>query len=391
MRSIGTKFLEEIGRYGVCGGVHSKVCCAMLCAHNHITVKKSVFRGLAGVRKCYTDFSQSLSDRSDFAILSQAVNEAHLGEPGNICFIWNCLASGFCQVAETLILDGESKILYQNIIISFHDHNGSSVVDLTRDSEAPSGCGVIHDSWASYNSALGGQNVDKILQNYADGSEILIFNYADGTKSHFNGLEGAKRFFDNFFMSLYDCTDFSFPIVHIEEGQAGAPGEVLSVWSALASGYATATDTFIFNSAGKILRHNIVVHYVDPRTHVVSPSHSFAPSYSPWSPSVEEGPPSPSAPAVQLASAPESPRAPIFTASEFDALRVLLEDHILDHSEYIGAVRSAEDHPPELHVGSMYANWHNFEQALAALGFAVWNGCPWRVLGLGKNEGPGHD
>ena len=109
---------------------------SMITVYNHITGKKSVFRGLAGVRKCYTDFFQSLSDRSDFAILSQAVNEAHLGEPGNICFIWNCLASGFCQVAETLILDGESKILYQNIVISFHDPNGSSVVDLTRDSEA---------------------------------------------------------------------------------------------------------------------------------------------------------------------------------------------------------------------------------------------------------------
>ena len=33
LRSIGTKFHEEIGKYGACGGVQGRVCSALQCAH----------------------------------------------------------------------------------------------------------------------------------------------------------------------------------------------------------------------------------------------------------------------------------------------------------------------------------------------------------------------
>ena len=369
---------------------------SMITVYNHVSGKTSVFRGLAGVRKCYTELFRSLSDRSDFTPLLQTVNEASNGTPGNICFVWHCSVSGFHQVSETHFLDASSKIFCQNIVISFRHPNGSSPAYSNRDSESPSGCGVVHDGWSNYSTALRSQDVNRMLQLYTDSSEILIFNHTDGSNSTFNGLDGARRFFDHFFLSLYDCTDFSLPIVHVEESKDGAPGEVFSIWSAPASGYTTATDTLMFSNAGRILRHNIVVSYVDPRKHVAptSPDASTIVDSDAMRIDAAEHVPAEGNPCAssesnaQSAAASSSAQAPTSVASEFANLSELLEEHILDHSEYISAIRGAEDHPPELQVDSMFDSWNNFVQALTALGFDLPNGCPWRALGLGKDAGP---
>ena len=51
------------------------------------------------------------------------------------------------------------------------------------------------------------------------------------------------------------------PIVHVE----GANGyQVFLIWRAPASGYESATDTFIFNAQGKIIRQKGVVHDSPP-------------------------------------------------------------------------------------------------------------------------------
>ena len=52
------------------------------------------------------------------------------------------------------------------------------------------------------------------------------------------------------------------PIVHVEEATAEKAGQVFSIRAALASGYQTATDTFLSNQAGKIVRQHVVVHYL---------------------------------------------------------------------------------------------------------------------------------
>lgn len=74
-------------------------------------------------------------------------------------------------------------------------------------------------------------------------------------KSH--ALEGL-------FENLFDTSDLSAPIIHVEETTADKAGQVFLIWAAPASGYQTATDTFIFDIAGKITRQHVVVHYVPP-------------------------------------------------------------------------------------------------------------------------------
>jgi len=100
-----------------------------------------------------------------------------------------------------------------------------------------------------------------ILKDYVKESEIIVYNHADGTTNIYNGLDGARSCFEGLFKSLHDCSDLAAPIIHVEEAKGRAPGQVFLVWNCPASSYHRATDTFIFNSKGKITRQNVVLHY----------------------------------------------------------------------------------------------------------------------------------
>jgi hypothetical protein len=129
---------------------------------------------------------------------------------------------------------------------------------------AAAGTGLVHDGWANHFKAFGDQDVEKILKDYVAESEITVVNQADAPVglNTFKGLEGVRSCFEGLFKNLHDCSDLAAPIIHVEEAANGAAGQVFLVWSCPASGYQHATDTFIFNSAGKITHQHVVVHYV---------------------------------------------------------------------------------------------------------------------------------
>jgi hypothetical protein len=130
---------------------------------------------------------------------------------------------------------------------------------------------MVHRGWANHFKAFGDQDVEAILKDYCAESEITVFNHADGTMNVFNGLEGARSCFEGLFKSLHNCADLAAPIIHVDESQKWSSlktfGQVFLVWHCPASSYHRATDTFIFNSKGKIIRQNVVVYYVPEPVH----------------------------------------------------------------------------------------------------------------------------
>lgn len=226
------------------------------------TGTKTVYTGLAGVRECFVGLFKSLPDTSDLAAPVQVVKEATADAPGSVFLIWSCSRSGYSQATDTFIFDSASKILRQNVVFAYQDPTGDGTVVAKNDTEEAAGSGPVHDGWANHFAAFGTQDVEKILQDYVEGSEITVFNHVDGSKVDYNGIAGVRSCFEGLFKSLFDCSDLAAPIIHVEDGGGG--GQVFLVWSAAASGYVRATDTFIFNSAGKILRQHVVVHYEAP-------------------------------------------------------------------------------------------------------------------------------
>jgi hypothetical protein len=157
------------------------------------------------------------------------------------------------------LFDADGKILRQNVVITYKNPQGGEP-KMVNDKQAANGTGAVHDSWNNHFAAFGGQDVDKVLKDYTNKSIITVYNQLDGTKTVYTGLQGVKDCFTGLFKSLFDTSDLAAPIIHVEED----PGMVFLVWSAPASGYAYATDTFIFDKDAKIFRQNVVVHYKKP-------------------------------------------------------------------------------------------------------------------------------
>ena len=112
----------------------------------------------------------------------------------------------------------------------------------------------VQAAWDNHFSAFGEQNVEKILLDYTEESEILIWDTKEEKTTKFKGLDGAKTCFTNLFGALSDLSTLKAPLVEVQED----PGMVFLVWECPGCGYKKVTDTFLFKG-NKILRQNIVV------------------------------------------------------------------------------------------------------------------------------------
>ena len=82
-------------------------------------------------------------------------------------------------------------------------------------------------------AAFAAQDVDAILLDYTDDSQIIVYNQVDGGYNVFEGLSGVETYFTGLFDSLYDVSDLAAPLIEVEEKPYG---QVFLIWSAAASG-----------------------------------------------------------------------------------------------------------------------------------------------------------
>jgi len=229
--------------------------------YEQLSGTKTEFKGLAGAKQCFEGLFKNLFDCSDLAAPVQVVKETTDTTAGSVFLVWSCKASGYSKATDTFVFDAEGKIVWQYVVVSYQDPRGDGKIVAKNDAEVPTGSGVVHDGWANHFAAFGGQDVPKVLLDYTEDSEITVYNQADGSQTVYGGLAGAKTCFEGLFKSLYDCSSLAAPVIHVEESKENSPGAVFLIWSCPGSGYVTATDTFIFNPAGKILRQHVVVDY----------------------------------------------------------------------------------------------------------------------------------
>ena len=92
-------------------------------------------------------------------------------------------------------------------------------------------------------------------------SEITVYIDADGSSTTYSGLEVcglASRAFRPACGTAAICPPHWSMVKRPLRTKQGRS----LIWAAPASGYQTATDTFLFNQAGKITRQHVVVHYL---------------------------------------------------------------------------------------------------------------------------------
>lgn len=137
--------------------------------------------------------------------------------------------------------------------------------------------GVVEAAWQNHFAAFGSQNLAAVLEEYTEESIVTEYNHIGGTLEVFKGKAEIRGWYIRFFKRLFDLSDLAAPSITITEPDGDEPGNVLSVFSAPASGLAEATGTFLFDckerskrSKGsklscKVSRQNAVVTYRDPR------------------------------------------------------------------------------------------------------------------------------
>jgi len=211
---------------------------SVITVYNQVTGEKSVFEGLSGVLTCFEGLFESLHDTSDLGAPIVHVEE---GAYAQVFLIWRAPASGYTTGTDSFIFNAQGKILRQHVVVHY---------------EAPT---PVKDSWDNHFAAFGGQDIERVLLDYTDNSEIIVYDQTSGDKTVFTGLAGVRQCFTGLFARLFDTSDLAAPVIEVHEAANGQPGSVFLVWRCPASGYAEATDTFIFDSNSKILRQNVVV------------------------------------------------------------------------------------------------------------------------------------
>lgn len=115
-------------------------------------------------------------------------------------------------------------------------------------------------AWTNHFEAFGAQNVEQILLDYTETSEVHVFNQGTGAKDAYVGLEAIGKCFKGLFNQLSDLSGLAAPVVDVNEKQK----QVFLVWSCPSSGVKSASDTFLFDDAGKIVRQNVNLTLSEP-------------------------------------------------------------------------------------------------------------------------------
>ena len=209
------------------------------------------FNGIAGAKECFTNLFAALPDLSGLAAPEIHVEE---GNPKSVFLIWRCPSSGVAHCTDTFLFDDAGKIVRQYIVQLTEGAPAGKAPLCTE----PQG-GPVQASWDNHFAAFGAQDVDKVLLDYTEKSVIKVYNQVTDELVEFKGLKGVKECFTGLFKDLSDLSGLAAPAIRVEEATEDKAGMVFLVWRCPSSGYNHATDTFLFDAAGKIAKQNVVI------------------------------------------------------------------------------------------------------------------------------------
>ena len=112
----------------------------------------------------------------------------------------------------------------------------------------------VQAAWDNHFSAFGAQDLDKIMLDYNDASELRCYEHSEGKLSSFKGSAEIRGFFAGLFEMLADLSALAAPVVEVTSDPAK---QVYLIWSCPSSGVLSAQDTFIYADDFKIKRQNI--------------------------------------------------------------------------------------------------------------------------------------
>lgn len=109
---------------------------------------------------------------------------------------------------------------------------------------------TVQEAWDRHFIAFSEQDVEKIVLDYDDESLITIFDQTAGTKTVYEGAEGARALFTWFFTAFTNGDDLDTVLADVCEDSR----TVFFVWKLPAVGFPDGTDTLLFGKNNKVRR-----------------------------------------------------------------------------------------------------------------------------------------
>merc|ERR1711990_1220827 len=109
------------------------------------------------------------------------------------------------------------------------------------------------DAFKNHLDAFGAQDIEKIMLDYTEDSEIMGHTFNDGNSWTKKGLEEIRGMFTGFWEAVGEWKDISSPVEQISDDHPGYRIGFLT-WQAPGNGIPQATDTFIYDENFKIIR-----------------------------------------------------------------------------------------------------------------------------------------
>jgi len=216
---------------------------------DHGNGELTTYTGLEEVRACFTGLFQTLSDLST---LAAPVVEVQEGPSAQVFLIWSCKGCGILSCHDTFHFDADNKITRQNVVMTTGKPSSETKV-LSNSDYKPKN---VQQAWDNHFEAFGAQDVDKILLDYTEDSEIKVHNHHDGSTVTHKGLAAIRACFTGLFAALDDLKTLAAPQIIVEEAPANM---VFLIWSCPGCGFESCHDTFHFDSDNKITRQNIAL------------------------------------------------------------------------------------------------------------------------------------
>jgi len=236
------------------------------------TDTNTVYEGTAKIRDMFFGLFKTLGMPNPFTVPVDPIIE----EPtttmkfGQVFLLWEAAGKGFPRVTDTFIYGSMSfKILRQNIVT--FPAEGCPTMSTTNDVAKAAATSPIQKGWENHFSAFGAQNLTNIMLDYTDESKAMFFDNVANLPIAVNvGMTAIEGMFTALFQDLAKRTDLAAPLIHtstfgLDGSSSGEElGQTFLVWRSPIDGYAYVTDTFVYDSVGKIIRQNIVAMKKDP-------------------------------------------------------------------------------------------------------------------------------
>jgi hypothetical protein len=245
---------------------------SMIAVHDIATGNNAVIKGMDDIRAMFSGLFDELDDLEG---LGTPVIKVESEPVPQVFLVWECPSSGITQATDTFAFDDAGKIIRQNIVV-WRDSKldlGESV-DLRSGKVVATGTDT-QSGWDNHFLAFGEQDLDKIMLDYTEESEINIYNWVTKENTVHTGMVAIRAMFEGLFTALHDNSLLDAPVVMVEDSPIA---QVFLVWESPASDFAKVTDSFLFDDAGKIIRQNIVVQTAPYNPPAVSGSGSTAPA-----------------------------------------------------------------------------------------------------------------